>query len=248
MWLAYIDESGNTGVRLDDPDQPVHWMVAVVVPEDQVRSLAVALDGVVATVGGVAGHAELHGAALFGGDGDWAGVKPQGRVNVYREALALLATHDCFVAHSTIDKRRLGGQGSGMTSPHVMAFQFLAEKLDSYVGRQADVLRRRVMLIADETHENSVFQIDLVSQMQRGRAGIGSGRTLLNVVDTVHFVDSQTNRGVQLADLVAYALNRTSRVRDKPRPSPGDLAIRDMVTDHVRPRVRTFRATWPPER
>lgn len=245
MWLAYVDESGNTGARLDDPDQPIHWMVAVVVPEEHVRGLAIALDGVVATIGAREGSAELHGSQLFGGDGEWKGVKPQVRINVYREALALLATHDCFVAHSTIDKRRLAGAHHGATSPHVMAFQFLAEKLDAYVNRQTDPLRQRLMLIADETHEHSAFQIDLVSQMQRGRAGIGSGRTLLNIVDTVHFVDSRTNRGVQLADLVAYAFNRSRRVRAKEKPSAGDTAIQAMLSEHVQPRVRTYRATWP---
>ena len=36
MWLSYLDESGNTGSNLDDPDQPVHLIAAVMVPEDQV--------------------------------------------------------------------------------------------------------------------------------------------------------------------------------------------------------------------
>lgn len=50
MWLAFLDESGNTGRKLDDPDQPIHWMAAVLIPEDKVLSLTLALDGVVAVV------------------------------------------------------------------------------------------------------------------------------------------------------------------------------------------------------
>lgn len=245
MWLGYTDESGNTGSNLRDQDQPLHWMLTVGVPEDQVRALTLALDGVVTTVGGRPSHAELHGSDLFGGSRDWAGVAPEVRVSVYREALALLQVHDCFVAHASIDKMKMAGTSSMATAPHIMAFQFLSEKLDAYVGSLQDPLRQRIMLIADETDEHGVFQADLISQMQRQVAGIGRGRTLLNVVDTVHFVDSKRNRGVQLADLAAYAVNRARRVQAKPRRSQGDEAIVEMVERYVAPRVRTYRETWP---
>ena len=68
---------------------------------------------------------------------------------------------------------------------------------------------------------------------------------LTQVLDTVHFVDSKKSRGVQLADLVAYALNRNNRSRKKAPPSRGDLAIQRMVEEHVHPVVRTYRSTWP---
>lgn len=37
MLICYLDESGNTGRRLDDPDQPIHLIAAVLVREDWVR-------------------------------------------------------------------------------------------------------------------------------------------------------------------------------------------------------------------
>ena len=40
MWLSYLDESGNTGGNLEDPDQPIHLIAAVMVPEDQVQGLS----------------------------------------------------------------------------------------------------------------------------------------------------------------------------------------------------------------
>lgn len=245
MWLGYMDESGNTGSNLRDPDQPIHWMVTVGVPEDQVRALSLALDGVVTTVGGAPSEAELHGSDLFGGDGDWKGVSPDVRVNVYEQSLALLAAHDCFVAHATIDKQRLSGSSSLATSPHVMAFQFLTEKLDTFVQSCDDPLRKRIMLIADETDEHGTFQADLISQMQRQQAGVGRGRILHNIVDTVHFVDSKKNRGVQLADLTAYAMNRSRRIRHKSSPTRADDAILDMTDRLILPKVRTYRDTWP---
>lgn len=245
MWLSFLDESGNTGRKLDDPDQPIHWMAAVLVPEDKVLSLTLALDGVVAGIGGIPVETELHGAELFGGDGPWKGVNPAARVTAYEAALGLLAPNECVVAHSSIAKQRLAGSNSIATSPHVMAFQFLVEKLDRLAQQQADPLRQRLLLIADETDEHDSFQVDLINDMQRQAAGIGGGGMLTRVLDTVHFVDSKKSRGVQLADLVAYALNRNNRSRKKALPSRGDLAIQRMVEEHVHPVVRTYRSTWP---
>mgnify|MGYP000922525510 CR=1 FL=1 len=40
MWLTYVDESGNTGAKLDDPNQPYHVLAAISVREDVVAALA----------------------------------------------------------------------------------------------------------------------------------------------------------------------------------------------------------------
>ncbi|MDO5533566.1 MAG: DUF3800 domain-containing protein [Propionibacteriaceae bacterium] len=245
MWLAFIDESGNTGRKLDDPDQPVHWMAAVLVPEDKAMALSLGLDGIVSGIPGVSPAAEIHGAALFRGIDEWADVPPGERVAVYEAALALLSSHDCVVAHASIAKKYLAGSSSPATSPHVMAFQFLIEKLDQYVAKQNDVLRQRLLLIADETDEHEAFQLDLVSGMQRGTAGVGRGGSITRILDTVHFVDSRRSRGIQLADLVVYALNRSRRIRAKTNPSLGDKALLSMSERYIFPYVRTYRSTWP---
>lgn len=71
-----------------------------------------------------------------------------------------------------------------------------------------------------------------------------AGATIRNVIDTVHFVRSETNRGVQLADLVAYGLCRLGNGRwDSERP--GDKALANMFRDSVLPHVRTYRQRWP---
>lgn len=71
MWLCYIDESGNTGRRLDDPDQPIHWMAAVLVPETKVLELTNALDRIIGDALPGNPSAELHAVQLHSGDGPW---------------------------------------------------------------------------------------------------------------------------------------------------------------------------------
>jgi Protein of unknown function (DUF3800) len=188
---------------------------------------------------------ELHGSALFGGDGPWSGVTPADRVTVYGSALALLARHDCVVAYASIDKTKLSpGTTSRTTTPHLLALQFLVEKLDAYLVGQEDPMRQRALLIADETHEHEAFAIGVVAGMQAGGQGVVPGRLINRLIDTVHFVRSEDNRGVQLADLVAYALNRVNRTGWQPT-KPADQALMAMLTEHVNPLVGTYRSTWP---
>lgn len=246
MYLAYLDESGNTGRKLDDPDQPVHWLVAVLVPEENALALAHALEDVVVRHVPDDPKRELHASQLFGGDGDWRGVAPATRLQVYEGALATLVDHSCAVAHASIDKVELQ-RWTLDAAPHLLALHFLSEKIDAFVRHQIEPLHQRALLIADETHEHEAFAIELLADLQRRGVGVFAGTQIRNIVDTVHFVRSETNRGVQLADLVAYALCRLGNGRwDSPRP--GDRALADMVRRHVHPQLRTWRERWPKPR
>lgn len=249
MWLAYLDESGNTGRRLDDPDQPIHWLVSVLVPEEHALPLAADLQAIVSRVHPELPTVELHGSQLFGGDGDWRGVAPVERVQVYEEALGLLKQRECVVAHSSINKQGLFSSTSKATTPHLLALQFLVERLDRYLSTQQDPLRERALLVADETQEHEAFAISLVADLQASGVGVVAGRRVVErIIDTVHFVRSKDNRGVQLADLVAYAMNRDHRKAGQSPKSLGDLALATMVSDLIWPQVRTYRETWPASR
>lgn len=250
MYLTYLDESGNTGTKLDDPEQPFHYMAAVLVPEEHVNALAFDLDRLIVERGQPL-HTELHGAPLFRGSDDWEGVVPEQRVSLYRQSLELLSTHSCVVAHACIDKvgllKRKGPNVTPDWSPHILAFQFLVEKINSFVRSQQEPGLQRTLLIADETDEHNTFQFELIRDMQRDGGGVGVGPKLTNIVDTVHFVDSTRNRGIQLCDLVAYALNRTRRAKKKEAPTRGEQSLVDMWNNCVHPYVRTWRSTWPSE-
>ncbi|MFC0249605.1 DUF3800 domain-containing protein [Citricoccus parietis] len=246
MYLAYLDESGNTGRKLDDPDQPFHFMAAVLVPEVHVNALAKALDSLVAS-SGVAASTELHGAALFRGAEGWEKLSPEQRVDLYREAVGLLGTFECVVAHSSIDKQKLAlryGEVDADRSPHVLSFQFLVEKLEYYLRSTGDPMLSRALLVADETDEHRAFQFELIQNMQRDGGGIGHKVILDRIIDTVHFAVSTENRGVQLSDLVAYALNRSRRAALKKPRSRGDEALLKILDEQIAPHVRTYRQTW----
>lgn len=211
MWLTYLDESGNTGSNLEDPDQPFHVLAGVCVREDRVAEVSEHLDAVTHRWLGIAARSsatELHAVSLKSGFGPWRGMPRPDRIAVSREALAPLRWDGVAVCHATVRKTGLTA-GMLATSPHLWALQFLIEKLNAWCSEQ-DI---RTLLVADESTEYEQFTLDLVSGLQAGgtsSTGSKLGR-MDRIVDTVHFVRSETNRGVQLADLVAYLRNRSLR-------------------------------------
>ena len=188
---------------------------------------------------------ELRGADLSSGRGPWRGVSPSERIETYGEALALLGQHGVFVAHASIDKRALRQTASSEPKmPHLLALRFLAEEIEGFLRNQEDPLKQRSLLIADETHEHEAFAHGLVMQMQARNLSSDGNPTLTRIVDRVHFVQSETSPGVQLADLAAFVLSRRKRFPSwSPRLS--DVAI-TRLAEIVDSRVVASRDTWPP--
>jgi len=212
VYLGFLDESGNTGSKLDDPDQPVHWLAAVLVPENNASALSHHLDDVVRLALPHAPTAEVHAAELHHGDGPWRGASPSDRVKVVDEFLDALTLHQCSVFHASIDKARLAQKYTNPGSPHLLAFQFMCEKIQEFLTGQTDELRKRALLIADETHEHERYALHQFRRQQVGEGGVVSGPATDRLIDNIHFVRSEDSRAVQLADVVAYSLNRHSRL------------------------------------
>ena len=75
MIICYLDESGNTGRKLGDPDQPFHVLAAVMVREDRIQEMSQQLDDLAARAPTREKLIEYHGQELFGGSGVWEGLR-----------------------------------------------------------------------------------------------------------------------------------------------------------------------------
>ena len=249
MLICYLDEAGNTGRRLDDPDQPIHFIAAVMVREDRLRMMSQRLDDLAARAPTYWSLREYHGYDLFHGEGDWEGSYPDRRIRAYSQALSVLAEVDAGVAYAAINKPELAAKNHHNPNPHVYALQFLAEKIERWVRGLSNPLSQRVLLVADHNHEQEQFSVDLIRGMQAfdgpvGK-GLGIGVTLDHFVDSVYFDRSERNRGIQLADLVAYITHRYYKVQYQPGNKRSDQAVQDLYRRHVMPRLKTWREPWP---
>jgi len=246
MLLCYVDESGSTGSRLDDADQPVHYVLAVLVREDRVRQMNDRLEEIAADAPTAKALLEYHGNELFGGSGEWTGVPPRQRIREYDKALAVLAEVGATVVHASINKARLDAKGYSEPNPHLFALQFLTEKIERWVRYQDHPLAQSVLLVADENHEQEQFSMDLIKEMQASGGPVGSqGLSLDHFLESVYFTSSHRSRGVQVADLAAFLLNRRDRNARRGVDDSSSRAVAKLWSDRVDPQVKTWRATWP---
>ena len=243
MLFCYLDESGNTGNRLDDPEQPYHYLVAIMVREDMVSLLTSQLDQLASEAPTAVPLGEYHGQEMFSGRGPWDGISPKTRVQEYAKALSVIGKAEASIAHASINKpglSRLRWQ-----SPHLLALQFLTEKIEAWVRQKSDPLSQRALLVADQNHTEEQYAVELVREMQQSGGPVGVTRAIKRIVDGVYFSPSERSRGIQIADLVAYILNRHDRISGRVQLSTSDIAVKKLFDDYISPHCVTWRERWP---
>lgn len=234
--FVYIDETGSVGAG--GSHQPYLTLAAVLVPEDDVRPLGDAMREVAWDhLGWVPADFEFHGHEIWGGTGWWSKKQPPELIAAYEAVIKLLEDLDLSVAHSTIDKARLHARydGNADANAYLLALQFLLEKVDR-LGTQNRII------VADEAKEQQLRAIKMVAEMQDWGGGQVPGRTLKTVIDSLHFVRSNASPGVQMADLVAYVIQRSRRKSEgHPAAAAALTRLSGVVSDHT----LTWRDPWP---
>lgn len=234
--LVYIDETGSVGRAAKR--QPLLTLAAVLVDVEKVQPLAKALQQVAWDhLGWVPANFELHGTEIWGGSGHWQGKSPGELMAAYEQAVGVLSELEIDVSYASIHKQRLHDRhdGSADNNAYLLALQFLLEKIDSYYFDHK-------ILIADEAKEHQLRAIRMVADLQEWGGGPVPGRPLRTVIDTMHFVSSNASPGVQLADMVAFALQRKWNKWDN---HPDAIAGLDRVYAVIGDRTRTWRDVWP---
>ncbi len=94
------------------------------------------------------------------------------------------------------------------------------------------------ILVADETKEQQIPALKMVKGMQNWTwGGEVPGRQLKKIIDTLHFVSSHDSAGVQMADLIAFVLQRRRRKESHPNAQ----AAIDRLSSAVNMHTRTWR-------
>lgn len=234
--LVYIDETGSVGKGAKK--QQVLTLAAVLVHEDNVQALAEAFREVARKhLGLVPAGFELHGNEIWQGTGAWASLPPAACIAVYEDAVAVLDELDINVSHASIHKERLHRRygGDADDNAYLLALQFLLEKIDGkHEGNK--------ILIADEQKEHQLRAVKMVADLQEWGGGEVPGKRLKTVIDSMHFVSSHASPGVQLADLVAYALQRRWNNWDS---HPNAQAAIARIGEKIEQHTYTWRAVWP---
>ncbi len=228
MHLVYLDETGNTGADLNDVQQPVFVLAALIVPEvcwqDLEKDLETGLAALFPTM--AAEGREVHGKDLRNGSEDFKGVASAQRLQLRDDWLKTAQKHQLKLVYRAIVKKRFQRWshdtfGSGVSiNPHVAAFPLVARVVDEYL----DSLPGKAlgMFISDENKE-IVHDVEKSIKILRGAAG---ALRLARIVEKGFFIDSTKSRVLQLCDVCAFSARKKEEAKaGKPIKGPDEQGV-----------------------
>jgi hypothetical protein len=190
MRFAYMDETGNTGRRFDDADQPIHMILSLIVDETRVADLHEHMrevgrqhcpddcDG---------SEFEFHGGDLFSGSGPFDGRSPTERIEIFDDILRGIEMVDAEVIVRGVHKSGLNRRYAHPYHPHDVALMFTIESIER-MARECDC---QVLLVADEAKEVEDAALrDLVNYQELGTQWGWRTEKIERIIDTIHFVPS----------------------------------------------------------
>jgi hypothetical protein len=237
---AYIDETGNTGSRLDDQRQPFHYTGALIVPEEKWTLVGRLLRGIAeAELGDDAKQPsfEFHGYELYGGYGPWRSIPElEDRLKVYQKCVGLLDKHGLNLVVGRCDKRLLRRYATPM-HPHEVAFWLCIEKVALEFNQRPSL----GYIVADECSRDlkKIAKKTLEDYRWKGPP-FGRAVDVSRIIDTVSFMVSTQSPHLQLCDLCLYALRRVEAQPDTVAPNEAFATICASVQARV-----SHRATFP---
>ncbi len=211
MHLIYLDESGNTGLNLNDPAQPVFVLCAMAVDEHVWQPLEQALAATVQSrfpAQSADPTFEIHASDLRNGTGPFRGVSVPERIAARDAFMDVGQQFGVRLIHRAIEKRRYGRWsanrfGAGVQiNPHVPAFALVARCVDDYLQQLPG--KPRGILISDENKE---FVSDIEKSIRVLRGEVGALR-LGQIIEKGFFIESSKSLPLQLCDLYALSLRK----------------------------------------
>lgn len=213
MWFAYMDETGNTGRNLKDPDQPIHLVLTMAVEESKVRALHEHIRDTArehCAANCTEDDFEFHGKELFAGEGYFSGISPEKRIEIYDAVLCGIEMANAAVIIRGVNKPDLRRRYANPFHPHDIALMFTIESVER-LARDRDC---RVLLIADEAKEIEDTALrDLANYQELGTSWGWKPEQIERIVDTIHFVPSHRNPAIQLTDCATFIAARMRKVQ-----------------------------------
>lgn len=221
MFNIYIDEAGNTGGNLADPNQRIFVLCALLVPDNEESQLVLDLQRSVAQAfpKGVPTGFELHATELFSGNGSFAVLSEQDRLRLAKKWLEAAHGRGCRVAFRFLDKtdasQSLGSRIPASTAlqfhPYSVAFAQLAPAIDRYIASTSGNAQGR--LVFDENKEVAKWMRNMMDQHLGTVADTPFPATVHRIMPAYLFADSKSLVQLQLCDLCAHAASKGAAKR-----------------------------------
>lgn len=247
MWFAYMDEAGNTGRNLTDPNQPIHLLLTMAVEESKVRTLHEHIrDTARSHCAGDCSEDdfEFHGKELFAAEGYFARRSPRERIAIYDAVLAGIEVAEAEIVIRGVSKPDLKRRYANPFHLHDIALMFTIESIER-LARERDC---RFLLVADEAKEIEDAALrDLANYQEVGTSWGWKTEQIERIVDTIHFVPSHRNPAIQLADCATFIAARMRKIQSGlVSDARSAEAIRELWEGRVEPFIRDNSIWHPP--
>ena len=202
MHLLYIDESGAVG----DSQQPYFVLAGVAIFERQTHWIEQRLNNIATRFNPANPHdIELHGSPMRSGRDGWKGFPVADRKKAIEDALREGVVNNypqsARIFAAVVKKDLLPG-----SDPVEHAFEQIVNRFDLFLKRlysKNHDPQRGIMIFDKSTTERRIQTLARDFKYN----GHTWGRTK-NYAEVPVFLDSKASRLIQLADLVAFAINR----------------------------------------
>ncbi|MGK0187491.1 MAG: hypothetical protein ACI9R3_003279 [Verrucomicrobiales bacterium] len=209
MHLIYVDETGNTGTNLNDPEQPIFLLGALVISEDKWRPLEEELEHCLEQYfPRRPDDFEVHAFELRRGEGSFDKFPVSHRIEFRDAWMDAAKRHDCRFIYRAIAKRRYqrwleGEYGPGtVINPHLVAFALITQVVNSFLKEECD---NALGLFVSDEHQQLSADVERFQKILRTDS---SPLQLTQIIEKGFFIDSRKSLMIQLCDLFTYSARK----------------------------------------
>ena len=210
MYLIYLDESGNTGNNLQETQQPVFLLAALLVPKDKWLRLEADLQAAIDQFFPPPrpDDFEVHANELINPRGYFRQFPIQHRLDFCQGWMTLAHNHALKVVYRAIVKKRyarwlLDAFGPGVTiNPHIAAFPLVAQVLNDYLR---SLPQKPLGILISDDNKEVMYDVEKSIRLLRGDR---TALRLSQIIEKGFFIESHTSLPLQLCDLCAFFLRR----------------------------------------
>lgn len=235
MHLIYLDESGNSGTNLADPQQPIFVLGALIVPENKWKTIEYEIIEIIDSFfeGKVPENFEIHANEIRGGRGIYKGMDLCKRIAFRDKLIQVALDHELRFIFRAIAKRRFGtwlestfGKGIAI-NPHIAAYPLVSQSINSYLRGLGE---EELGILINDDNKEVVSDIERTTRLLRADP---TSLKLDHIIEKSFFIDSSKSHLLQLADLLTFHARKLEEVKsglpERPIDKSGIQLIKPLI-------------------
>ena len=213
MYYLYLDESGETGIDYQNKEQPYFCIAGFIIKEDQLNNLEVDMQGLKNTIG-FADDEEIHMKKMR---------KPERLSLLYEELWPIIENNCIGIVNTGLNKAELD-QMLAFNGKKLVRFEKISTKIVPYVyGAYLTMLKFNHFLKEKKSTGRVFFdekihgplQVEKIFRKFSNKELLGDPISWDMI--SIEHLDSKQNEFIQLADVLAYTINRANTLLIYPR-------------------------------